>query len=410
VIRGLVCFNLWRNTAVPTREERQWQRHEAAKTMRIVQKQIKRNRKPKRVRSKDWMPDGFDDEALEELGVPHSERVMPRGERERRQAILARALADLEDASEDSHREEMAGQRGVVVEVSSGMCRVDVDGRSLMCGLRGSLSAEDTGFTNVIAVGDEVMVGNGDGSGHGIVEAVLPRRSILARPDVYLNHLRQVIVANVDQVLIVAAWRDPVIWLELIDRYLISAERYSLTPIICVNKVDLAEGEAVCRATLRPYFDLGYRVLFTSALTGQGVPELREALYGRTTVLAGLSGVGKSSLLVAVQPSLRLRTGEVSDDSGEGRHTTAQVSMLRLESGGFVVDTPGIREFGLSGLRQGELAHFYPEIAAAANRCRFSDCSHTHEPGCAVKDAVQQGRVSEARYHSYTKIYVDLPA
>ncbi len=298
----------------------------------------------------------------------------------------------------------MQGQRGIVVEVSSSLCRVDLSGRSLVCSVRGSLSAEETGYTNVVAVGDEVMVSE-NGLGQGVVEAVLPRRSVLARPDVFYDHLQQVIVANAGQLLIVASWRDPVIWLELIDRNLIAAQRYDLMPIICVNKIDLAEDMAICRATLQPYLDLGYRVLFTCALTGEGVDELREVLRGQTTVLAGLSGVGKSSLLSAVQPSLQLRTGEVSEYSGQGRHTTAQAVLHRLEVEGFVVDTPGIREFGLSGLRQGELARFYPEIAAVAGGCRFDDCAHIHEPGCAVKAAVHQGRVSAARYHNYKKIY-----
>jgi ribosome biogenesis GTPase len=386
--------------------------------MRKVRKQVKptkHNRDPKPVRSKAWMPDSLDDpDALDALDIARSERIMPRGERERRQAVLAMAMADIEEQTDDAEElppeEPPAGERGVVVEVSSSLCRVELNGRSLMCGLRGSLSAEETGYTNVAAVGDEVMVLDGDGSGRGIVEAVLPRRSALARPDVGRSHLKQVVVANADLVLIVASWRDPVIWLELIDHYLISARRSNLTPIICVNKVDLAEDEAACRATLRPYLDLGCRVIFTSALTGQGVDELRKVLRGQTTVLAGMSGVGKSSLLAAAQPGLQLRTGVVSDHSGEGRHTTTQVTMLKLEMGGFVVDTPGIREFGLSGLRKSELAGFYSEIAAVAGRCRFSDCAHIHEPGCAVKYAVRQGRVSEARYHNYKKIYHALPA
>jgi ribosome biogenesis GTPase len=223
--------------------------------------------------------------------------------------------------------------------------------------------------------------------------------------------LQQVIAANADQLLIVASWRDPAIWLELIDRYLITAERNNLTPTICVNKVDLADAqgrEAICRATLQPYLDLGYRVIFSSALTSVGVDELREVLRGRTTALAGMSGVGKSSLLAAVQPGLRLRTTEVSDHSHEGRHATTQVTMLPLAVGGWVVDTPGIREFGLSGLQRGELVHFYPEIAAVATGCRFGDCSHTHEPGCAVQEAVHRGHVSKARYHNYKKIYETL--
>jgi ribosome biogenesis GTPase len=312
--------------------------------------------------------------------------------------------------------DESSGQHGVVVEVSSSLCRVAVNERVLVCGVRGSLSAEDTGFTNVVAVGDRVIVSE-DGADRGVVEAVLPRRSVLARPDVFYNggrtrdrHLQQVIVANADQLLIVASWRNPTLWPELVDRYLIAAERNNLSPIICVNKIDLAEDIAICRADLRSYLDLGYRVIFTSALAGYGISELRETLRGQTTVLAGMSGVGKSSLLNAIQPGLQIRTKEVSDHSHEGRHATTQVSMKRLDMGGFVVDTPGIREFGLSGLRRGELARFYPEIVSVEWACRFDDCSHIHEPGCAVAAAVKQGRMSEARYHNYTKIYQSLPA
>jgi len=392
-----------------TREEMRWKHYKADKTLRMVRKEIKRNRKPKGASRKNKTSQQWDDlGALDELDAPQSERIMPRGERERRRTIAAAALAKLDqDSSEPSRAEETSGLRGVVMEVSSSLCRVDVDGRSLVCGLRGSLTAQDTGFTNVIAVGDQVAVSE-DGAGRGVVEAVLPRRSALTRPDVFYGHLQQVIVANADQLLVVAAWNQPPIWLELIDRYLIAAERRNLRPIICINKIDLAESEAVCRAALRPYLDLGYRALFTSALTGAGVDELRDALRGQTTALAGVSGVGKSSLLIAAQPGLRLRTAEVGEYRREGRHTTSQVTLLRLEMGGFVVDTPGIREFGLSGLRQNELARFYPEIAAVADRCRFGDCSHLHEPGCAVIEAVRQGRVSQARYHNYRKIYSDL--
>jgi ribosome biogenesis GTPase len=308
------------------------------------------------------------------------------------------------------------GQQGVVVEVSSSLCRVDLEGRELTCALRGSLTAEETGYTNVVAVGDRVMVAE-NGSEQGIVEAVLPRRSVLARPDVYSSggrtidrHRLQLVAANVDQLLIVASWRNPHFWPELVDRYLITAQRNDLLPIICVNKVDLAEEIAECRAGLEPYLKLGHRVLFTSALTGEGVSRLRQALFARSTVLAGMSGVGKSSLLAAVQPGLELRTAAVSERSGEGRHTTAQVSLVWLEGGGAVVDTPGIREFGLSGLLRDELVHFYPEIAAVEKGCRFNNCSHTHEPDCAVKAAVKRGDLSPTRYHSYEQIYQDLPA
>ena len=390
-----------------SREAKRWQHHAAAKVTGQMRKQIKPNRKPKTRERRDWASEDPD-----EVGAPQSERIMPPGERERRRANLTAALAkiaeDAKAATAPSPWVEVSGRRCIVVEVGSNLCRVDLDGQSLLCRLRGSLSAQETGFTNVVAVGDEVVVAQ-DGAERGTVEAVLPRRCVLARPDVFYPHLQQVIVANADQLLIVASWREPAIWLELIDRYLITAERYRLLPLICVNKTDLAEDAAVCRQTMQPYLDLGYRVIFTSAFSGEGIGELRQLLCGQTTVLAGLSGVGKSSLLMAVQPGLQLRIAAVSQVHHEGRHTTAQVHLLKLAMGGFVADTPGIREFGLSGLRRGELASFYPEIVAAARGCRFSDCAHMQEAGCALPDAVQQGRVAATRYHSYQKIYHTLP-
>jgi ribosome biogenesis GTPase len=383
--------------------------------MRKARKEIKRHREPKQVRRRDWSAYNFDDpDASEALDLPHQERIMPRGEQERRRAHLEIALADLKEEDEVNLEEtppveDKRGRRAIVVEVSTGSCRVEIEGRSLVCKLRGSLSAQETGYTNVVAVGDEVLVAE-NGTGQGIVEMVLPRRSMLARPDVFYAHLQQVIVANIDQLLIVAAWREPHIWLELIDRYLIAAERFGLQPIICVNKMDLAEDVASCRTTLQPYVDLRYRVIFTSALNGQGVNKLRKALCGHTSVLVGLSGVGKSSLLSAVQPGLELRTGTVSEHGGQGQHVTTQVTLHRLDLDGFVADAPGIREFGLSGLRQGELARFYPEISALSGECHFGNCTHIHEPGCAVQAAVQRRRLSAARYHNYQKIYHSLPA
>jgi ribosome biogenesis GTPase len=398
---------------MPTREQKRWQHYEAAKTLRLARKEIKHNRKPKGGRRReDTSGKLYDLEALDELELPQIERVMPRGERERRRRVAATALSRLEQENNApdgaAPAEETSGLSGLVVEVSSSLCRVVVDGQDLLCGLRGSLSAQETGFTNIVAVGDRVIV-SPDGAGRGSVEAVLPRRSVLARPDVFARHLQQVIVANADQVLIVASWRKPAMWLELIDRYLIAAERHNLSPVICVNKVDLADSMMICRETLAPYIGLGQRVIFSSALTGEGVDKLRDLLRGQTTVLAGLSGVGKSSLLAAIQPGLNLRTGRVSD-FGEGRHTTTQVTMLKLDMGGYVVDTPGIREFGVSGLQKSDLARFYPEIADAAGKCRFGNCLHIAEPDCAVRAAVREGRVSEARYHNYTKICADLPA
>ena len=262
-----------------------------------------------------------------------------------------------------------------------------------------------------MAVGDAVVVSD-DGAGGGIVEEILPRRSALMRPDASYSHRLQVVVANADQVLIVSSWREPYFWPELVDRCIIAAQRSGLSPIICVNKVDLVANHAELNATLQPYEALDYRIIRTSTVTGEGVGLLRDTLKNKITVLTGLSGTGKSSLISAVQPGLWLRTSEVSRSSrhrGEGQHTTTQVTMLHLEDGGAVVDTPGVREFGLSGLRRHQIAGFFPEIATLTSGCRFNNCTHLNEPGCAVQDGVVTGAVPTSRYHSYRLIRETLP-
>ncbi len=391
------------------REHKAWRHRNDSRVLRQVRKSIKRNQKQKRVRRKDWTLDAW--EEVEELDCATAERVMPRGERERRRQAWSAALERMAEVeSEDSPvADEAQGARGTVVEVSEGLCRVAMADSQFLCTIRGTLTAEDTGFTNVVAVGDEVFVST-DGGGQGVIEAVMPRQSVLARPDVFLGHLRQVVVANADQLLIVSSWRDPLPWLELIDRYLVAAGVNHLQPVICLNKVDLADNRVACQAAMEPYSQLGYVVTYTSAVTGEGVGELRELLRERNTVLAGMSGVGKSSLLTAVQPGLRLRVGVVSARRHEGRHTTSQVRLLKLDMGGFVADTPGIREFGIAALRRPDLMWYYPEILAQAGSCRFADCTHTHEPGCAVRSAVGQGSIAKTRYHSYRKIHRSLPA
>lgn len=356
----------------------------------------------------DWLP-----LQANELGMIADRRIMPRDEQSRRHRIEQLAASTLDETFDDSRWDEIAAASpftlGVVVEVGRGVCRVLVGEETLIGDIRGSLIAEGSGFTNVVAVGDRVLVSPLE-EGHGLVEEVLPRRSGLARPDSFYHHLKQLIAANVDQLLIVAAWRQPHIWLGLIDEYLIAAARNNLAAVICINKVDLARDEKECRALVQPYAGLGYRLLFTSAVTGAGVAELRQTLHGKTTVLAGLSGVGKSSLLSAIEPGLALHAKTVSEKSGEGRHTTTQVNMWPLTAGGYVVDTPGIRELGLSGLHQTDLIDFYPEIAQVAAACRFSNCTHSHEPGCAVKQAITGGTIAAWRYENYIKMYVELPA
>jgi ribosome biogenesis GTPase len=402
-----------------TREDKHWQHIRQDQALREAGGPARREPKSDRVRPKNWTatyvadPDGYDD-----LDITDYERIMPRGETEARQDRVPRSplhqglgtgTAQAQAVGEAAAAPAGGPSHGTVIEVSAGLCRVALPGRTLLCNLRSALHTPHSGFSNVVAAGDAVAVSH-NGHDRGTIEAVLPRRSALARPDVFYGHLQQVIVANVDQVLVVAAWREPAFWPELVDRYLVAAARYNLTPIVCVNKIDLAEDPACLAGTLSAYRQAGYRVLATSARTGDGIAELREALAGCTTALAGLSGVGKSSLLSAVEPGLNLRTAEVSTRRHEGRHTTTQVTLHPLAAGGFVADTPGIREFGLSGLSGRDLPRFYPEIAAAAGGCSYADCSHTREPGCAVKAAVRAGRIAAMRYDSYRKIRQALPA
>lgn len=357
-----------------------------------------------RVRRKDWLSDNLaDPDIYYDQDIAAEERIVPKGETERKRA---QGVASVVTANSGEHLPVVRatdGLRGTVIEVSSGLCRVRLGERDLICEIRQSVRSPQSGFTNVVAVGDEVLV-SPNGEERGYVETVLPRRSGLARPDVFYPHLQQVIVANVDQLLIVASWREPAYWPELVDRYLISAQRNNLLPIICVNKVDLVGDPDEPRRLSQAYDVLGIRLFFTSAATGEGVAELQALLRNRTTALAGLSGVGKSSLLSAAEPGLDLRVGEVNQRKQFGRHTTTQVTLHRLRAGGFVVDTPGIREFGLSGLAPDALLRYYPDLGFVGQGCRFLDCTHRDEDGCAVRDAAESGNLSAMRYDNYIKI------
>ncbi len=364
--------------------------------------EAKRNRKARPPRRKDWtdLADADWDEVADV--VAGSEPIMPRDERQRRK-LVADLMRVGDGAATLDPAPIAAGQRGQVFEVSTGLCRVNIDGQPVLCSLRGSLTAQLTGYTSVVAVGDWVVVSS-HSAGQGVIEQVLPRASELSRRDPFLAHLRQVVAANVDQLLIVASWRDPDLWPELIDRYIIAAVRNQVTPLLCVNKIDLAAQLDRIEESVAPYRALGYRVLLTSAQRGDGIAELRGALSNRLSVLAGLSGVGKSSLLRALRPDLDLCVAPVNEQRHQGRHTTTQASLLALDDGSYVIDTPGIREFGLAGLTAGEIIAYYPELAEAASRCQFSDCRHDSEPGCAVRAAVQSGAASAVRYDSYLKI------
>ncbi|MFZ6026395.1 MAG: ribosome small subunit-dependent GTPase A [Chloroflexota bacterium] len=261
-----------------------------------------------------------------------------------------------------------------------------------------------------VAIGDEVQfLVASDGS--GLIFEVQPRRNRLARqsakPMPGAHAFEQVIVANVDQVIPVLAAAQPLPKWNLLDRYLASAESLGLPSLVVITKLDLLRRrdlDALIEA-IETYRQIGYRVLLTSTASGEGLDELRTALAGRLSVLIGKSGVGKSSLLNAVEPGLGLRVNQVSQATGKGKHTTTHLEMFPLEQGGAIVDTPGMREFGLWNTQADEVAQLFPEMRPFIGRCRFGlDCRHDEEPGCAIRKAVTGGQISPMRYASYTKL------
>ncbi len=289
---------------------------------------------------------------------------------------------------------------GTVTRIQSVLCEVDAGERTYECQARRRLVDSDTGESKPLAVGDRVTF-TLTGEGKGVIEDVLPRRTKLSRRSPRDPRIEQIIAANVDQLLIVASVRRPPLRLGLIDRYVIAGEAGGIEPVICINKVDLAGERTEHLDAAGTYERMDYAVLLTSARTGEGIDRLRDVLRGKSTVLAGHSGVGKSALLNAVQPGLRLRTGPVES---RGRHTTTSVSLLKLDIGGYVVDTPGIREFTVWEIEKAEVAQFFPQIWELSADCHMPDCIHIHEPGCAVKEALDDGSLPADRYDSYVRI------
>lgn len=274
------------------------------------------------------------------------------------------------------------------------------DGYQRQCATRRLLKTLSTDQRHVVAAGDRVWF-RPEGKDEGIIERVEPRRGILCRTS---RGRRHVLVSNVDQVLIVASAAEPRLKPNLVDRYLITAEKAGIVPILCINKVDLID-PADLQPIVGVYSQLGYQVLIISVQAGWGIDHLRRVLNNRETAVTGQSGVGKSSLLNAIEPGLELRVQTVSTESEKGRHTTTTSELIPLTDGGFVVDTPGIRQFQLWDVIPEEVAGYFREMRPYVSHCRYPDCTHTHEEPCAVKDAVADGYIDVRRYESYLQIH-----
>jgi ribosome biogenesis GTPase len=325
--------------------------------------------------------------------------------------------------------------QGVVIKKNTGNYAVHVGGQVIACSLATRLRKEliyPTGnphgargavrevrindHVDPVAVGDVVSIETLQG-GTAMIVDILPRRNQLARrtavPMPGAHAFEQLIAVNVDQVVPVFAAADPPPRWNMLDRYLVSAESMSLPVQVVIAKMDLVKdspdpASVELHRVVDEYRQIGYPVLCTSTVTGEGLAELKQVLTGKVSVLVGKSGVGKTSLLNALQPGLGLRVAEVNNVTGKGRHTTTGQEMYMLEFGGAIVDTPGVREFGLWDLDQDDLALFFPEMRPFVGSCRFGlDCQHDDEPGCAIRKAVSAGKVSPRRYQSYLRLKED---
>ncbi len=294
---------------------------------------------------------------------------------------------------------------GLVVHARAGRYEVVDGSQAVVCLIRGRLKQEKR-VTDLIVPGDRVrwrLIG----ARRGMIEEVLPRDTVLSRPRPRARGQEDVIIANPDQAVFILSLFDPMPNLRLLDRLLVAAEANELPAVICANKVDLLEPDEDPRELFGVYEAIGYPVLYASAVTGDGVAALREQLRDKLSVLSGPSGVGKSSLLNAVQPGLGLVTRQVSASSGKGRHTTVSVRLFPLDQGGYVADTPGLREMGLWDIEPDELDWLFPEMRPFLGHCRFSSCTHLTEPDCAVLAAVEAGLIDADRYDSYCRLRED---
>lgn len=302
-----------------------------------------------------------------------------------------------------------ATQPGTVLRARSGFYTVRLDdGSRVECRLRGRVKQE-RGDSDLVVIGDRVAVAPLAG-GDAMIEAVEPRRSRFSRrqPGARGSWKEDMIVANLDQVLVVFACADPMPHLRMLDRFLVVAEHNEVEAVVVANKVDLV-GLPAAQDLFSGYEAIGYPVHHVSAREGIGVEELADRLVGRVSVVTGPSGVGKSTLLNAIQPGLRIETGAVSEAVHKGRHTTtsAELHPLTAAGGGYVADTPGLRELGLWQVPAEELAWCFPEMRDYLGRCGFNDCRHLSEPRCAVLAAVMAGGISEARHDSYRRLLLN---
>ncbi len=292
--------------------------------------------------------------------------------------------------------------QGLVIRQQAGFYTIFAGDREITCKLRGKVK-KDKINEDLVAIGDQVLVSM-ISEEEASIEEVLPREKAFFRlaPSTR-GAYKQILIANPDRVFLVFSCADPQPSMRMLDRFLVIAEKQKIPPVIVANKVDLV-GEEKAREMFATYPRLGYEVIYTSAKKDINIVQLKQALVGRVSALSGPSGVGKSSLLNAVQPGLGMQIGRLKDSSGKGRHTTVVRQLIQLADGGFVADMPGLRSLSLWDTQPEELDGYFPELRDLVADCQFNNCSHVMEPGCAVKKALQEGRIDPARYDSYVRL------
>ncbi len=304
--------------------------------------------------------------------------------------------------------------KGLVIKNtgSAYMVRPDDDpSKTLSCRLKGNFRIKGIRTTNPVAVGDRVTVDTAD-DGISYITAISPRTNYIIRRASNLSKESHILAANIDAAALVATLSNPVTSTTFIDRFLATAEAYAVRAILVINKADTwnPEERELADAISYLYTSIGYEVVTTSALTGEGIDTLLHLCHGHTVLMAGNSGVGKSSLINAMVPGARLRTGAVSDTHHTGMHTTTFSEMIDIPQGGELIDVPGVKGFGTIDFDRNEAGHYFPEIFRISRQCRYSDCTHTHEPGCAVLEALADRRIAQSRYNSYLSILEDSTA
>ena len=298
--------------------------------------------------------------------------------------------------------------QGLVTKSTGSWYQVQTDdGQKFDCRIKGIFRTKGITTTNPIAVGDRVDFDLEPEQGTGIIHRLLPRKNYIIRKAINLSKQAQIIAANLDQALLIVTLASPRTSLGFIDRFLVTAEAYDIPASLVFNKLDLFsdEGLDILSDYKSIYEKIGYPCYEVSALTGDHIEQVAEIIKDKVTLFSGHSGVGKSSLINSLLPDLQLRTTEISEWHDKGMHTTTFAEMFELPQGGYIIDTPGIRELGVIDIEKNELSHFFPEMRARLNQCRFNSCRHINEPGCAVIRAVEEGEIELSRYESYLSIY-----